>query len=364
MARHKTAREAEEAIRLTLAGPPPSADPPPPPTDPHAKLTRADVATIADLEAAGAKERWLCPGWVPIGVLTALASEPGLGKTRFCVDLVRRIKNGLPWPDGTEMEAPKDAVVLWVVGDNHHDQMVALSKEFGVADIVYLNALKAEPFSGVSLDSLEDLANFEARVKAVRPLIAVIDTVGNTTDLNLSKQEDARLYYAPLQVIARKYECGILCLTHLNAGGKFLGRRVLEKVRLAIQMSKPDATDDRRRLWVAKTYSRTPPPLGLLMKDGGNEYDDSPPAGPEDTPVDPNNPVVSKRVQQCADWLRAQLAHGARRVSHLRTQAEAAQYSSSTLYTAKDFLGVEQFESEGRKWWTLQRVATQDEIPD
>lgn len=321
-------------------------------------LRREDVATVADLEAAGSRERWLCPLWVPVGVLTALASEPGLGKTRFCADLVRRIKRRQPWPDGSEMAAPADALALWVVGDNHHDQMVGLAQEFDIADRVYLNALKADPFGGTNLDSLEDLAAFEERVRAVRPLLAIVDTVGNTTELNLSKQEDARTYYAPLQVIARKYECAVLCLTHLNAGGKFLGRRVLEKVRVAIQMTRPDATDDRRRLWVAKTYSRPPKPLGLLMRDGGNEYDDSPPS----EPGGPEAPApVSHRLQQVTEWLRGELQIGQRRVSHLRERAEEQQIAPKTLYAAVRALGVEEFTAEGRKWW---RLAPDDELPE
>jgi hypothetical protein len=317
---------------------------------------REEIATVADLKAAGARERWLCPGWLPTGVLTAIASEPGLGKTRFCLDVVRRIRRGLPWIDGSPMTAPPDAVAMWVVGDNHHDQMVTHSEEFGVADGIYLNALRTDPFGGVSLDSLEDLAAFEARLKAVRPALAVIDTVGNTTELNLSRSEDARLYYAPLQVIARKYECAIFCLTHLNAGGKILGRRVLEKVRVAIQMSQPDPGDQRRRLWVSKSFSRRPAPLGMTMADGGCEYDDSPPADPEEAGQAPSAPAPgepTERVQEVMRWLRAQLADGSRRVSVIRGMAEKHGIATKTLYAAKRLVQVEEFESEGRKWWRL-----------
>lgn len=321
---------------------------------------RDDIATVADLAAAGAKERWLCPLWFPVGVLTAVASEPGLGKTRFCLDVIRRIRFGLPWLDGSPMTAPTDGVALWVVGDNHHDQMVTHSQEFGVSSGIYLNALKGDPFGGVSLASLEDVANFETRVKAVRPVMAVIDTVGNTTELNLSKSEDARTYYAPLQVIARKYECAIFCLTHLNAGGKVLGRRIMEKVRVAIQMSQPDPGDERRRLWVSKTFSRRPPALGMTMADGGCEFDDSPPAEAEDAERATSKPGKKKRsgepterVQEVAGWLRSQLAGGSARVSVLRNLAEDKGISTKTLYAAFRNLDVEEFEMEGRKWWRL-----------
>lgn len=39
-----------------------------------------DVATAADLVAMNVTIRWVWSGWIPLGVLTAVASEPGVGK--------------------------------------------------------------------------------------------------------------------------------------------------------------------------------------------------------------------------------------------------------------------------------------------
>src|SRR5262245_5287937 len=66
------------------------------------------VATIDDLRRAGAAVSWFWKGWIPAGVLTAIAAPGGTGKTRFCGDLLRRIRRGLPWPDGQEMQLPKE----------------------------------------------------------------------------------------------------------------------------------------------------------------------------------------------------------------------------------------------------------------
>lgn len=319
---------------------------------PRRRITAADVATIDDLIRAGSEVRWLWPGWVPIGVLTALAAEGGKGKTRFCADLLRRIRHRLPWPDGSPMTAPADALSLWVLADNHHDEMVTLARDFDIVPSVRINALKTDPYGGVTLENADDLAALDARIRAVQPLMVVIDTVGNATDKNLSKQEDAKAFYAPLQVLARQHACAFLCLTHLNATGSFLGRRVLEKVRVALRMMQPPG-EERRRLEVLKSNSKKPDALGLTMGDKGNDYDNNPPELPTDDEPGRKRGRPPAEVQQCADWLADQLQHGPRKVGITRNEAEESGFSVGTLYNAKRLLGVEEYESEGRKWWRL-----------
>ena len=311
----------------------------------------ADVATIHDLIAAGSQVTWLWPDWLQIGVLTAIAAPAGTGKTRFCADLLRRIRHGQPWPDGQAIGLPVDTVALWVVSDNHHDEMVTLAQAFGLVDGIRINASKADPYGGVSLETPEDLAALEGRIKAVRPLLVVVDTVGNATDKNLSRQEDAKAFYFPLQVLARRYRCAVLCLTHLNAGGQFLGRRVLEKVRVAIRIEQPDPEGDRRRLEVVKSNSKKPRPLGMVMGDGGNEYDDNPPKRPEESAG--ARQEIPAKVRAAMDWLKAWLSDGARKVGMTRDAAERAGFTTGTIYRAMRALCVEEFETEGRKWWRL-----------
>lgn len=313
------------------------------------RITAADVATIEDLIRAGSQVRWLWPGWIPQGVLTALASEGGKGKTRFCADLMRRVRHRFPWPDGAAMSADPDGLWLWVMADNHHDEIVSLSLQFDIAPNIRINALKSDPYGGVTLETAEDLTALDARIHAIQPAMVVIDTVGNATDKNLSKQEDAKAFYFPLQVLARRHRCGFLCLTHLNAGGTFLGRRVLEKVRVAIRMQQPEG-EERRRLEVIKSNSKKPPALGLTMADNGNEYDANPPEVSTLEPgAKPGRP--DPKVQDCADWLAAQLEKGPRKVSTTRHEAEECGFTVGTLYRAMRLLRVEEYEADGRKWW-------------
>jgi hypothetical protein len=323
---------------------------------PEPSRQRREVATIDDLIAAGAQVKWLWPGWIPSGVLTAVAAPGGTGKTRFCADLLRRIRHQMTWPDGVPIGLPADAVALWVASDNHHDELVTLSQTFGIKDNIRVNAWRTDPYGGVTLETTDDLNDLDARMKMVRPTLVIVDTVGNATDKNLSRQEDAKKFYFPLQVLARRHATAILCLTHLNAGGQFLGRRVLEKVRVAIRIEKPDPESDRRRVEVHKSNSKLPPALGLSMGDGGNDYDSNPPApASQDEPGQrrPGNGQPPTKVKEAADWLRARLAMGSVRVSYTRDAAQDAGIGTAILYRARDLLGLDEYEMDGRKWWRM-----------
>lgn len=339
------------------------------PAVPSEEERERQVATISDLERAGAEVSWLWEGWLQCGVVIAIASEAGTGKTRFCADLLRRIAHGLPWPDGSPMLLPRDSKALWVVSDNHHDEMVNLCRDFGIRDNVCINAWADDPYGGVALDAAEDFRDLELRVQKVRPTFVIVDTVGNATDRNLSKQEDARAFYSPLQVLARRYRTTVIAVTHLNTAGKFLGRRVLEKVRAALRMDKPDPGDDRRALELYKTFGKKPAPLGLTMGDAGNEYDNAPPKAPvgfePGLPTPSTNGHVGRPATAsvaCADWLRERLKNGPVRVSELRTEAELKGWAAGTLYPVGKALSVIETLDNGRKWWSLN-VSDEDKTP-
>jgi hypothetical protein len=339
---------------------------PPPPKDRDRSKLR--VATVLDLKKAGAGVKWLwgegqC-GWLADHVVCALAADAGLGKTRFVCDLVRRIKFGLPWPDGTAMTMPPAATAMFVMADNHHDQIVSISEAWDIEDRIVFNAWSHDPYEGTSLENGHDFKELDYRLQFAKPSLLVIDTVGNATDKNLSKAEDARAFYMPLQELARKRKCCIFALTHLSAAGKMYGRRGREKVRLNLHLEKPDPADDRLVLFVEKSGWRKPKPLGVTLTDKGYEYDDKPPKAPPMEPGQqgygqqdgqqarrgPGRPPV--KIVAAREWLAAQLADGPRRVSHLIDAGRPLDHSMGTLYRARDASGVEEYEDgDGRKWW-------------
>jgi hypothetical protein len=312
-------------------------------------------ATAHDLILHNSTIRWAWEKWLPVGVLTILASEPGVGKTRLCCDLAKRIYRGLPWPDGTGPTLPERSTTLWIPADNQHPELGSIPTAFQFPPTaLYLNATRRNPFEGTMLDTPEDLADFEARIKRIKPALVFVDTCLNATDKTSHKPEDAKAFFVPLQQIAARQQIVLICVTHLNASGKPLGRRIMGQGRVVIQLEHPDpeGQPNRRKLHVVKSNSLFPPALGVTMQDDGNEYDLTPPeAVPEESSGRRERPAGAP-FKVC-QWLAEKLRHGPRRVSELRNDAESQGHSSKSLYAAKRELQVEQFESQGRQWWKL-----------
>jgi hypothetical protein len=214
------------------------------------------------------------------------------------------------------------------------------------------------------LDTVEDLRDFEQRIKRVNPVFVFVDTTGNATDRNCNEAKDAKAYFKPLQEIAQRTQTAIICVTHLNADGKPLGRRIQGQCRVVISMSQPDpdGQPNRRKLWVTKSNSLHPPALGVTMGTNGNSYDHHPPEPPaEESGSGRGGGKPSPKVQKCVAWLTGQLKGKAMiAVKQVRDDAEEAGFDSKTLYKARDAMGIEEDEFGGRKWW--KNPANEDDV--
>ncbi len=321
---------------------------------PPAPSATRSYATLGDIARIVSSQPWLWNGWIASGVLNALASDPGIGKTRFALDLARRLWLGLPMPDGEANELPPGSRTLWIQGDRNFAEMLQCARDFGLPDdAVVLGSSPDDATGSLDLDDPATLAAIGDRAVAAGVCLVVVDTVGMTTGRNLSRPEEARDFFAPIIELAHRTATPFLGLTHLSMNKEALGRRIVEKARVVIKMTQPDpeGQPNRRRLWVDKTAIQKPPPLGITMTNDGNDYDLEPPKEPDRAPRK-RGPVPAK-LDECTAWLAEQLTPNPARVAAIRRDAEQVPFATTTLYRSKDALGVEEYTFEGRKWWKL-----------
>jgi len=310
-------------------------------------------ATLEDIALIMSSQPWLWRGWIASGVFNALAADPGIGKTRFALDLARRLWFGVDWPDGQVNELPPGTRTLWVQGDRNFAEMLQCARDFGLPDeAVVLGSSPDDPLGGLNLDDPDALTALEGRIVDSAAALVTIDTTGMTTARNLTRPEEAREFFAPLIDIATRTKTPLWGLTHLSLNKEALGRRVAEKARVVIKMTQPDpeGQPNRRRLWVDKTAIQKPPPLGVTMMNDKNDYDSTPPKEPEPTPRRHGPPPA--KLEECKGWLTERLTNPAP-VSDVRHDAESAGYSAGTLYQAKDAIKADEYLIERRKWWKL-----------
>ena len=264
------------------SGAPPDADPPPWP------------ATLADIRKIMAVSQWLWEGYIPAARIAGIAAFEGIGKTRFAMDLARRLWFALPWPDGQAPTLPERTRTLWVCADGQQDDLAAAAEAFGMPDeALFFNTTDDEPYGGTELDALEDRDRLEEFIGQVHPGLVFIDTLTNATSYDLCRATENKAMMTPLRDIAQRTQTTIIPLLHLSREGQALGRRIKGITRTIIQLDCPDPEQTGRlRLWVAKSFAMKPPALGVTMTDGGNEYDHNPPSAPE--PGRPGRPPEAR----------------------------------------------------------------------
>ncbi len=334
------------------------------------KPSKERDATVADLAVADAGTRWLWRGWIPYGVLTLLTAEPSTGKTRLGLDITKRIVLNMTWPDGQPIDLKgRNSIVIWVPADNQHSELVDCSAAFGFPpESMILNTTIDNIYGGTELSEKAQLDDLEARIVRHNACLVIIDTITNTSDAKSQDTSDAKRQYKPLQDIAKRTGCAIICVTHLNIAGKTLGRRADEKTRVTIKMDCPDPERQplRRKLSVELTrLCEKPPPMGITMGNMGNDYDNTPPESPaENAAVVRPSKLPSPAVQEAIGYLATALQHGPMKVHTLRTECQHRQppIDAKQLYLAIKYLPIEEYDEEDQinrktyKWWKLNKV--------
>jgi hypothetical protein len=309
------------------------------PLGPPPQVQPVTFATAADVRKIMATMHWLWELWIPASRIVGIAGLEGTGKTRFGLDLCRRVWNALPWPDGQVMTLPPKTPSLWLCADGHHDEIADMLPSFGLPDeAVIFPAPSDDPYSNTSLDAPETLSQVDDAIVAHRPGFVFVDSLTYATSRDLCEQRSIAILKTPLVELVQRHQVNIILLLHVSKEGQALGRRIKGITRTLIHLECPDAEQsDRLRLWVEKSYGKKPPALGVTMRDGGNDYDSNPPTRP-----DPNRGgrPATKR-EQAARFICEKLAAQNDRIGNdLASEFAATGGTGSTFWRAVREMGA------------------------
>lgn len=238
---------------------------------------------------------WLWQGRIPLGKLTVLMGDPGLGKSLLTVSVASIVSNGGMFKDGHRAE--QGAVILLTAEDGLADT-VRPRLDVAKANVNQVFALrsvreKADDLIGRLFQLANDIALLEQAIMQTGAKLVIMDPLNAYLGgVDSHKAAEVRAVLAPLSAMAERTGVSVLVVHHLNkgtspnalyrAGGSLdfvaAARSVLGVV--------PDPNEPERRLLISVkvNIAQRPEGLGYRVKASGImanappivEWDDEP----------------------------------------------------------------------------------------
>ena len=348
------------------------------------RLGKADAAgpitsTVKLSDVQPEKVSWLWRGRIPLGKVTILDGDPGLGKSTLLLDIAARVTIGQPMPGEVNKGEPRDVVLI--------------SYEDGLADTIRprLEAAGGDPskvhvIKGVPcgdgttrLPTLpDDIPAIEAKVREKKAALLIVDPLMAALSgrVDSAKDHNIRRALAPLAAMAEKLGAAVVAVRHLNKGGVTSGPTALYRgggsigingaARSVLLVGKdPDDPNARILASVKMNLACAPASLKFTLVPAA--------INPEVARVDwqgeserTADELVQQqmmesreersKVEEAKEFLRDILGGGPRLATHVLAEAKEAGIATPTLRRAKYDLGVvvKKSKLENHPWtWEL-----------
>lgn len=176
------------------------------------------LISFADVEAEALE--WLWPGRIPLGTLTMIDGDPGLGKSLVTVDVAARVSRGLRMPDDTASDLTGPADVIMIFCEDDAAATVRPRLDAAGANVERVHQLQGaakpdkdgvRPFTLADVETLElALQETGARLVVVDPWAAYIGGRDSKSD------EKMRELLTPLAGIAKAHAVAIVIVRHMR----------------------------------------------------------------------------------------------------------------------------------------------------
>jgi hypothetical protein len=322
------------------------------------------VVRMADVQAE--EVRWLWPPYVPLGKLTILEGDPGLGKSWVTCALAAAVSRGKGLP-GAEPFEPGNVLML--------------SAEDGLADTLRprLDAVGADVSRVFALSEpltfdAAGLLRLEAAIIEYSPLVVVIDPLFAYTGgkVDIHRANECRAVSAPLAAIAERQGCALLAVRHLGksrGGGHALNAGIgsIDFVAAArsVLLVGQDPDEPSKRAIVHTKHNLTPPgdAVGYMLDCGQFFWTGASDLTAGRILAAAQDDEERGSISEAVDFLKVALCDGGRDAKAIETEARQAGINHATLRRAKTRLGIKSHKvgmpgAHFQKWvWELPEGA-------
>ena len=336
--------------------------------------------------------RWLWPGRIPLGKLTLLIGDPGLGKSLLTADIASRVARTVrdaeiqeagTFSDGAPCES--GSVIFLSAEDDPADTIRPRLDAAGadVSRVHILEAVRVQHTDGSTAEkafSLEtDIVQLESAFERVPDIrLVVIDPLSaylGGTDSH--SNGEIRGLLSPLAAMAARREVAVLAVTHLrkspgSAVHRTIGSIAFAAAPRAVWAVAPDPGDGERRLLLAVKQNLSAPASGMAFRVVAPDGTARVAWEPGLVKLTANDVLASSEMQEgqserraAIEWLRGLLRDGPVAAKKVRSAAGAAGLAWTTVRRAKDALGVTVQKSayHGGWEWRLEHAHPEDAHP-
>src|SRR5205085_7166209 len=330
--------------------------------DGGARTDDSPLRVVCMADVAPETVRWLWPHYIPLGKLTLLEGDPGIGKSTLTCAIASAVSNGRGLP-GTDPFEPGNVLIL--------------SAEDGLADTLRprLDAVGADTSRMLALDEpltldTVGLLKLEAVIIEHNPKLVIIDPLfaytGGKADIH--RANECRAISAPLAAIAERQGCAIVAVRHLGksrGGGHALNAGIgsIDFVAAArsVLLAGQDPDDPTKRAIVQTKNNLAPvgEAVGFKLEGGQFYWTGASTLTAGRILAHPSDEEERAPLSEAKEFLRASLSDGVRDSTELKAEARQAGISERTLFRAKKELKIKAEKtgtpgSDGQKWiWKL-----------
>lgn len=310
---------------------------------------------------------WLWYPWIPLGKVTVLDGDPGLGKSTLALELAARITTGREMPSGDGRPGDPAGVVILTAEDDLADTVrprldaagANAERALAVPVILSQDTEGAPPTLPDDLPSIgRAVERVQARLVIVDPLMAFLGA-----DTNSHRDQDVRRVLHLLARLAEDTGTAVLLIRHLNKasagnplyrGGGSIG--IIGAARSGLLVAKDPDAEPLGRVLASTKCNLAPQPdsLAFHIEQVGTTsrvaWDGLSQHGAADLLCLPGDASESSQLDQAKDVLQQILAGGPVLATEGEREAKAAGVAERTLARAKKVLGVSS-RKRGRVWY-------------
>jgi hypothetical protein len=324
------------------------------------------LKTVKLSEVSAREVQWLWQNYIPLGALTILEGEEGLGKTWLLCVIASATAQGYGLPNNPATES---ATVLMMSAEDSLSMVIKPRLESINAPCEKIIAID-EHFT---LDA-EGILRLDLELAEHSPKLVIIDPLFSFTGkINLNNDNEIRAVTGELTRLAEKYDCAIVVVRHIgkskgmgdprNAGLNGIGWRASARVVLLVGK---DPNDERQRAIVQTKNNLAPKiekAIGYEIIGGEFFWKDSSLTAQRMLSL-PKTDEERDEQKEAVLFLRQALRDGKRNAGEVIAEAEKLGITKQRLRTARNKLGIEPknegFGKEKQWFWELPKNESLD----